>query len=96
MKDPYVKLARQEDYRCRSAFKLLEIDKKYDIIKPGDIVIDCGAAPGSWTQVALDKITGKILFTDNQSKKNKNEKETDGELIAMFIIYIVWFLRKFV
>lgn len=39
--------------RCRSAFKLLEIDQKYNIIKPGFTVIDCGAAPGSWSQIAV-------------------------------------------
>ncbi|XP_038118351.1 rRNA methyltransferase 2, mitochondrial isoform X2 [Culex quinquefasciatus] len=41
------------NYRCRSAFKLLEIDQKYNIIKPGFTVIDCGAAPGSWSQIAV-------------------------------------------
>lgn len=97
MKDPYVRLARQEDYRCRSAFKLLEIDKKYDIIKPGNIVIDCGAAPGSWTQVALQKINGQFFFPDNQSK-NKNEKQTKSELIVIHMynyVCLAWFLQKF-
>lgn len=41
--------------RCRSAFKLLEIDQKYNIIKPGYTVIDCGAAPGSWSQLAVQQ-----------------------------------------
>lgn len=52
MNDKYVKLARIENWRCRSAFKLLEIQEKYEILKPGMRVIDCGAAPGSWSQVA--------------------------------------------
>lgn len=43
-------------YRCRSAFKLLEVDEKYNILRPGFTVIDCGAAPGSWTQVAINKV----------------------------------------
>ena len=55
MADPYVEKAKMMNYRCRSAFKLLEIDDKYHIIKPGDTIIDCGAAPGSWTQVAVEK-----------------------------------------
>lgn len=38
--------------RCRSAFKLLEMNQKHEIIKPGYTVIDCGAAPGSWSQIA--------------------------------------------
>lgn len=55
MADPYVEKAKMMNYRCRSAFKLLEIDEKYHIIKPGDTVIDCGAAPGSWTQIAAER-----------------------------------------
>nr|XP_031829047.1 rRNA methyltransferase 2, mitochondrial [Nomia melanderi] len=55
IKDPYVERAKQENYRCRSAFKLLEIDERFNLLKPGHIVIDCGAAPGSWTQVAVKK-----------------------------------------
>ena len=53
--DPYVKMAKLSNYRCRSAFKLLEIDDKYKILKPGYRIIDCGAAPGSWTQVAVER-----------------------------------------
>ncbi|KAL3876745.1 hypothetical protein ACJMK2_034542 [Sinanodonta woodiana] len=56
LNDPYVQKARVENWRCRSAFKLLEIDDKRDILKPGNIVIDCGAAPGSWSQVAVKRV----------------------------------------
>ncbi|XP_060077746.1 rRNA methyltransferase 2, mitochondrial-like [Ylistrum balloti] len=56
LNDPYVKRAKLENWRCRSAFKLLEIDEKHKILKPGNIVIDCGAAPGSWCQVAAKKV----------------------------------------
>lgn len=55
-KDPYVKRAREENWRCRSAFKLLEIDDKHKLFTPGQLVIDIGAAPGSWTQVACRRI----------------------------------------
>lgn len=54
----FYKQAKKEGYRARSAFKLLQIQKKYKILKPGDIVIDLGAAPGSWSQVAK-KIVGE-------------------------------------
>ncbi|KAL6262233.1 hypothetical protein P5V15_007328 [Pogonomyrmex californicus] len=54
MRDPYVEKAKQENYRCRSAFKLLEINERFKIFRPGLTVIDCGAAPGSWTQVATN------------------------------------------
>jgi len=56
MTDPYVKMAHQESYRCRSAFKLLEMDDKYGFLKPGMAAIDCGAAPGSWSQVAVERV----------------------------------------
>lgn len=55
MTDPYVEKARMNNYRCRSSFKLLEIDDKYRILKPGYTVVDCGAAPGSWSQVAVQR-----------------------------------------
>ncbi|XP_024871541.1 rRNA methyltransferase 2, mitochondrial [Temnothorax curvispinosus] len=54
LRDPYVEMAKQESYRCRSAFKLLEINERFKILSPGLTVIDCGAAPGSWTQVATN------------------------------------------
>lgn len=57
--DPYVEKARMLNYRCRSAFKLLEIDDKFKILMPGDVVIDCGAAPGSWTQVAVERTNAR-------------------------------------
>lgn len=53
--DPYVERAKMLNYRCRSAFKLLEIDKKTNILRPGQVILDCGGAPGSWTQVAVSK-----------------------------------------
>ena len=56
MNDPYVKKSRIENYRCRSAFKLVEMDDKHGFIKSGSVVIDCGAAPGSWSQVAVQRI----------------------------------------
>lgn len=55
LNDPYVEKAKMLNYRCRSAFKLLEIDQKYNIIKPGHTVIDCGASPGSWSQIAVQQ-----------------------------------------
>ena len=52
LNDPYVSLAKKEGYRCRSAFKLLEIDDKYKFLKPGGAIVDLGAAPGGWSQIA--------------------------------------------
>ncbi|CAG9786075.1 unnamed protein product [Diatraea saccharalis] len=53
--DPYVEKAKIYNYRCRSAFKLLEINEKTQILRPGLTVVDLGASPGSWTQVAVQK-----------------------------------------
>jgi 23S rRNA (uridine2552-2'-O)-methyltransferase len=48
--DPYVKLAQREGYRARAAYKLKEIDEAFGLIKPGQVVVDLGAAPGAWSQ----------------------------------------------
>ncbi|KAL4658992.1 rRNA methyltransferase 2, mitochondrial, partial [Arapaima gigas] len=75
LSDPFVKAARVHNYRCRSAFKLLEIDAKFDVLKPGLSVLDCGAAPGAWSQVAIQRInsagTGKD-FSLNRCAPNPN------------------------
>lgn len=56
LRDPYVKASHVQNYRCRSAFKLLEIDDKFGLLQPGHSVVDCGAAPGAWSQVAVDRV----------------------------------------
>ncbi|KAL7379371.1 hypothetical protein ABVT39_026725 [Epinephelus coioides] len=56
LKDPYVKASHAQNFRCRSAFKLLEIDDKFRLLKPGYSVVDCGAAPGAWSQVAVQRV----------------------------------------
>lgn len=56
LRDPYVKAAHQQNFRCRSAFKLLEMDDKFRLLQPGHIVVDCGAAPGAWSQVAVHRV----------------------------------------
>lgn len=55
LNDPYVVKARKEGWRSRAAFKLIEIDEKFHILKPGNRVVDLGAAPGGWCQVAAKK-----------------------------------------
>lgn len=54
--DPYVLLAKKEGYRSRAAYKLIEMDERDHLLKPGMTVVDLGAAPGGWTQVAAKKI----------------------------------------
>lgn len=64
--DPYVKKAQQDGYRSRAAYKLLEIDKRDHLFRPGMTVVDLGAAPGSWCQVAAQKVSrrGRVLAID--------------------------------
>lgn len=57
LNDPFVHLAREKGYYSRAAFKLIEINDKYKIFKPGAKVIDLGAAPGGWSQVIVEKVT---------------------------------------
>jgi 23S rRNA (uridine2552-2'-O)-methyltransferase len=56
LNDPYVTRAKREGYRSRAAYKLLEIDQKHHLLKPGQRVVDLGAAPGGWSQVAAAKV----------------------------------------
>lgn len=59
LNDPFVKLAQKDGYRARAAYKLLEIDDKDKLIKPGMTVVDLGSTPGSWSQVAAQRIKGQ-------------------------------------
>ncbi len=56
LNDPYVRRARAEGYNSRAAYKLIEIDDKYGLLKPGMRVVDLGAAPGGWSQVAAQRV----------------------------------------
>ncbi len=64
--DPYVKQAQKDGYRSRSAYKLIELDEKDRLIRPGMLVMDLGSAPGGWSQVAgrLVGSKGRVLATD--------------------------------
>jgi 23S rRNA (uridine2552-2'-O)-methyltransferase len=64
--DPFVKKAQQDGYRSRAAYKLLEIDARDHLLRPGMTVVDLGAAPGSWCQVAVQKMKkqGRVLAID--------------------------------
>ena len=69
LNDPYVARAKAEGFRSRAAFKLLEIDARYHILKRGQKVVDLGAAPGGWSQVAAQKVgateaAGKVFGID--------------------------------
>ena len=57
--DPYVQRAQAEGYRARAAYKLLEIDERDKLLRPGMLVVDLGSAPGSWSQVAVRRLAGR-------------------------------------
>src|SRR5437764_8799697 len=69
LNDPYVAQAKRDGYRSRAAYKLIEIDDKYRILKPGLSVVDLGSAPGGWSQIAAKRVgaadgKGKVVAID--------------------------------
>jgi len=60
LNDPYVEEAKRRGYRSRAAFKLIEIDDKHHILKPGMKVVDLGAAPGGWSQIAAERVASGV------------------------------------
>jgi len=68
-KEEYFQKAKQEGYRARSAYKLLQIQEKFRIIRRGDVVVDLGAAPGSWSQVTAKLVGngGRVIALDLQA-----------------------------
>ena len=69
LNDPYVAQAKRDGYRSRAAYKLKEIDDKYRLLKPGQAVIDLGAAPGGWSQIAAKRVgaadgKGRVVAID--------------------------------
>jgi 23S rRNA (uridine2552-2'-O)-methyltransferase len=60
LNDPYVARAKREGYKSRAAYKLLEIDDKYQLLKPGQRIVDLGAAPGGWSQVAAARCRSPV------------------------------------
>jgi 23S rRNA (uridine2552-2'-O)-methyltransferase len=64
--DPYVQRSKKEGYRSRSAYKLIEIDERDKLLRPGQVIVDLGAAPGGWSQVAAKRVgnAGKVVAID--------------------------------
>lgn len=66
VKDPWVKMAHESGYRARSAFKLKEIDQAFRLFKPGMTVVECGASPGAWTQIAADGVNASGFYNGSK------------------------------
>jgi len=69
LNDPYVAQAKREGYRSRAAYKLIDIDDKHHLLKPGARVVDLGAAPGGWSQIAAERVgasagKGRVIAID--------------------------------
>ncbi|MDP3738266.1 MAG: RlmE family RNA methyltransferase [Hyphomonadaceae bacterium] len=64
LRDPYVRRAQEAGYRARAAYKLIEIDEKFHVLKKGARIIDLGCAPGGWLQVAFEKGAARIAGVD--------------------------------
>jgi 23S rRNA (uridine2552-2'-O)-methyltransferase len=79
--DPYVKLARKEDYRARAAYKLKEIDEALHLIRPGQVVVDLGAAPGAWSQYVRRRFAPKAAGSGGAAVG-----ELEGTIIALDVL----------
>lgn len=64
LNDPYVAAARAQGWRSRAAFKLIDIDDRFKLIKPGTKIVDLGAAPGGWSQVAVKRLASRVVGID--------------------------------
>ena len=80
-RDIYVRRSKVDGYRARSAYKLIEIDEKFKIFKGGMLVLDIGAAPGSWSQYASKVIKhGKVISIDlKEMEEIKNTTQITGD-----------------
>jgi len=79
--DPYVRLAQREGYRARAAYKLKEIDEALGLIKPGQLVIDLGCAPGAWSQYLRRRFAPKIAGSGGAASG-----ELQGRIIALDLL----------
>lgn len=79
--DPYVKLAQKEGYRARAAYKLKEIDEELRLLKPGQLVVDLGAAPGAWSQYVRRKFAPREAGSGGAAAG-----ELNGTIIALDVL----------
>jgi len=79
--DPYVKLAQREGYRARAAYKLKEIDEALQLVRPGQLVVDLGAAPGAWSQYLRRRFAPKAAGSGGAASG-----ELHGRIIALDLL----------
>src|SRR5262249_26104708 len=78
LNDPYVARARREGLRSRAAFKLAEIDDKFHLLKPGAKVVDLGAAPGGWSQIAAQRV--------DAAEREEADRPGRGRVVAIDLL----------
>ncbi|CAG5094244.1 Oidioi.mRNA.OKI2018_I69.XSR.g13382.t1.cds [Oikopleura dioica] len=94
-RDPYAKMAKIQNYRCRSAFKLVEIQNEFGIISPGIDVLDIGASPGGWSQVIVEELKlGSNSFADSENETLQKQKVLENEESLLDEIYSMSFLSS--
>lgn len=81
MTDPYVRQAQAEGYRARAAYKLKEIDETHRLLRPGQVVVDLGSAPGAWSQYLRRRFAPKVAGQGGAASG-----ELDGRLLALDIL----------
>jgi 23S rRNA (uridine2552-2'-O)-methyltransferase len=91
--DPYVKLARKEGYRARAAYKLKEIDETLRLIKPGQLVVDLGSAPGAWSQYVRRRFAPRLAGAGGAAAGELNGTIVALDLLPMEPIEGVQFIQ---
>jgi 23S rRNA (uridine2552-2'-O)-methyltransferase len=77
LNDPYVAKAKREGYRSRAAYKLIELEQRFHLLKPGMAVVDLGAAPGGWTQIAVRRV---------RAEAGEDGRGARGKVVALDIL----------
>lgn len=91
--DTYVKLAKKEGYRARAAYKLQEIDETFRLIKPGDLVVDLGSAPGAWSQYARRRMSPRTATGGGAAVGALNGRIIALDMLSMEPVEGVLFLQ---
>src|SRR5207249_5626557 len=84
--DPYVHRAKAHGYRSRAAYKLIEIAKRDKLARPGDVVVDLGAAPGSWSQALVERVgrAGRVIAV--RSEEHTSELQSRFDLVCRLLL----------
>ena len=102
--DPYVKLAQKDGYRARAAYKLQQIDEQFKLVRPGQLVVDLGAAPGAWSQylrrrfapsgAAAGALDGTIIALDMLDSSRSTASPSSAAICATTQRWLGWTVRS--